>query len=52
MQTSDGKVGFRVEFDEWSGAHINTWAGKKKGSHFELDSSEKNVIKIQKHYWK
>lgn len=52
MQTSDGKVGFRIEFDERSGAHINTWVGKKKGPHFEFGSSEKSVTKIQKHYCK
>ncbi|MCF5097697.1 type IV secretion protein Rhs, partial [Pseudomonas gessardii] len=27
MQTIDGKTGYRVEFDERSGAHINVWSG-------------------------
>ena len=52
MQTSAGKVGFRVEFDERSGAHINTRVGKEKGLHFEFKLSEKRVTKIPKHYCK
>nr|WP_225793043.1 RHS repeat-associated core domain-containing protein [Yersinia pseudotuberculosis] len=48
MQTGNGKVGFRVEFDERSGAHINTWSGKEKGPHFQFEASEKTVKKIQK----
>jgi hypothetical protein len=47
-QTNDGKVGFRIEYDSRSGAHINVWAGKEKGPHFEFDASEKTVKKIQK----
>ena len=50
MQTSNGKVGFRVEFDERSGAHINVWAGKEKGPHFQFAGSEKTVERIQNHY--
>lgn len=30
MRASDGKTGFRVEFDGRSGAHINVWSGKEK----------------------
>lgn len=28
MQTTDGKTGYRIEYDERSGAHINVWSGK------------------------
>ncbi|MEC3591946.1 T7SS effector LXG polymorphic toxin [Bacillus pumilus] len=49
-QTEDGKVGFRIEHDSRSGAHINVWAGKEKGPHFQFDASEKTVKKIQKHF--
>lgn len=49
-QTNDGKVGFRIEHDSRSGAHINVWAGKEKGPHFEFDASEKTVKKIQKRF--
>ncbi|WP_241503598.1 T7SS effector LXG polymorphic toxin [Bacillus safensis] len=49
-QTEDGKIGFRIEHDSRSGAHINVWAGKEKGPHFEFDASEKTVKKIQKHF--
>ena len=50
MQTSNEKVGFRVEFDERSGAHINVWAGKEKGPHFQFAGSEKTVERIQNPY--
>jgi len=47
MQTADGKTGFRVEFDDRNGAHINVWSGKEKGPHFNFDASERTVTKIQ-----
>ncbi|MDJ0347642.1 polymorphic toxin-type HINT domain-containing protein [Streptomyces sp. H10-C2] len=47
MQTSDGKTGFRIEFDERNGAHINVWSGKEKGPHFTFDAAESTVTKIQ-----
>jgi hypothetical protein len=50
MQTADGRTGFRVEFDERSGAHINVWSGKEKGLHFKFDASELTVTKIQGRY--
>lgn len=50
MQTVNRKIGFRVEFDETNGAHINVWDGKEKGPHFKFDSDENTVKKIQKHY--
>jgi len=48
--TCDGKTGFRVEYDERSGAHINVFSGKEKGPHFLFDASEKTVTKLQKLY--
>ncbi|MCE9042995.1 RHS repeat-associated core domain-containing protein, partial [Parabacteroides distasonis] len=50
MQTVDGKVGFRVEYDVRSGAHFNIWAGKEKGPHITFKDNEKTVKKIQGHY--
>lgn len=50
MQTADGKVGFRVEFDSRSGAHINVWSGKEKGPHFTFEGARKTVAKIQGHF--
>ena len=47
MTTIDGKTGFRVEYDERSGAHINVFSGKDKGEHFMFDAPESVVTKIQ-----
>ncbi|WP_325605818.1 polymorphic toxin-type HINT domain-containing protein [Nocardioides sp.] len=47
MQSADGKIGYRVEFDERSGAHINVWNGKEKGPHFTFSAASKSVAKIQ-----
>ena len=48
MQTADGKVGFRVEYDERNGAHINVWAGKEKGPHYTFDVSKETVERIHR----
>ncbi|WP_353622529.1 RHS repeat-associated core domain-containing protein [Citrobacter sp. Cpo107] len=48
MTTADGKTGFRIEYDERSGAHINIFSGKDKGEHFLFDASESVVTKLQK----
>jgi hypothetical protein len=37
MTTTDGKTGFRIEYDERSGANISVFSGKKKGEHFLFD---------------
>ncbi|MCP9959050.1 polymorphic toxin-type HINT domain-containing protein [Streptomyces sudanensis] len=47
MQTANGKTGFRSEFDDRSGAHINVWAGKEKGPHFQFNATEATVTKLQ-----
>ncbi|WP_225936055.1 RHS repeat domain-containing protein [Pseudomonas alvandae] len=52
MQTANGKVGFRVEFDDRNKAHINTWAGKEKGPHFMFNSTRSIVSRIQKTFSK
>ncbi|MBT2445694.1 ricin-type beta-trefoil lectin domain protein [Streptomyces sp. ISL-43] len=50
MQTGDGKTGFRIEFDERSGAHINVWSGKEKGPHYEFKATESTVTRIQSRF--
>ncbi|WP_415640284.1 RHS repeat-associated core domain-containing protein, partial [Pseudomonas gessardii] len=52
MQTIDGKTGYRVEFDERSGAHINVWSGKKKGPHYLFQGSAELVLKINRRFAK
>ncbi|MGW2304468.1 polymorphic toxin-type HINT domain-containing protein [Streptomyces sp. NPDC001809] len=47
MQTANGKVGFRIEFDDRHGAHINVWAGKEKGPHYQFKGTEATVTKLQ-----
>ncbi|OCG58052.1 hypothetical protein A9G40_10780 [Gilliamella sp. Nev3-1] len=47
MTTADGKTGFRIEYDERSGAHINVFSGKEKGEHFLFDATESIVTKLQ-----
>ncbi|WFE50479.1 hypothetical protein [Micromonospora sp. WMMD1155] len=47
MQTADRKTGFRIEFDERNGAHINVWSGKEKGPHFNFNATEETVTKLQ-----
>lgn len=52
-KNTDGKnSGFRVEYDEKNGAHINVFSGKEKGPHFTFPATEKTVSKIQKKYEK
>jgi len=52
-KNAEGKnSGFRVEYDEKNGAHINVFSGKDKGPHFTFPASEKTVNKIQKKYEK
>lgn len=46
MTTMDGKTGFRIEYNERSGAHINVFSGKDKGGHFLFDSPEFTVEKL------
>ncbi|WP_127956576.1 RHS repeat-associated core domain-containing protein [Serratia microhaemolytica] len=48
MTTADGKTGFRIEYDERSGAHINVFSGKEKGEHFLFDAPESVVTELQK----
>ena len=49
MKTADGKVGFRIEFDEKVGAHINVFDKKEKDTpHFIFKANEKNCKKKYK----
>jgi hypothetical protein len=50
MKTSDGKTGFRVEYDKRNKAHINVFAGKEKGPHFKFEGNRKTVNKIIKRF--
>ncbi|MBI4511515.1 MAG: hypothetical protein HY698_17915 [Deltaproteobacteria bacterium] len=50
MSTADGRVGFRVEFDARSGAHINVFAGKEKGPHFKFKGTQATVNKIVRRF--
>ena len=50
MKTADGKAGFRIEFDERNGAHINVWSGKEKGPHFTFDGDQASVNRIVKQF--
>ncbi|MGY2366556.1 RHS repeat-associated core domain-containing protein, partial [Pseudomonas azotoformans] len=52
VQTADGKTGYRVEYDDRSGAHINVWSGKKKGPHYQFDASPKTVLQLTKRFAK
>ncbi|WP_148873221.1 RHS repeat-associated core domain-containing protein, partial [Serratia marcescens] len=50
MITADGKTGFRIEYDDRSGAHINVFSGKEKGEHYQFDATEKTTTKHQNRY--
>ena len=50
MRTADGSVGFRVEYDERSGAHINVWSGKEKGDHIKFNGTQALVDKLVKQF--
>ncbi|MGF6637642.1 hypothetical protein [Paraburkholderia sp. MM6662-R1] len=52
MKTADGRVGFRVEYDARSGAHINVFAGKEKGPHFTFEGNQSVVDQIVRQFWK
>lgn len=55
MKNADGTVGYRVEFDARSGAHINTWdwnapGGPEKGPHFTFEGSKRTVERITRRF--
>jgi hypothetical protein len=52
MRTSDGRSGYRIEFDRTSGAHINVWDRKTKGAHFTFPGNENAVrTKWRQLFW-
>lgn len=51
MKSADGKSGFRVEFDERHGAHINVWSGKQKDT-FTFEGNQSMVDKVVKQFVK
>ena len=50
MTTADGKTGFRVEYDDRSGAHINVFHGKEKGPHIRFAGDQDDVDGIVKRF--
>lgn len=50
MTSADGKIGFRVEYDERNGAHLNVFAGKEKGPHFTFQGTKESVEQIVKRF--
>ena len=55
MSTADGRVGYRVEFDNKIGGHINVFdanaaKGSQAGPHFIFPASEKTVGRIVRRY--
>ena len=52
MTTANGKIGFRIEYDERSKAHINVFNGKEKGPHCFFEATEKTVSKLQRLFGK
>ncbi|MGJ5176511.1 RHS repeat-associated core domain-containing protein [Bradyrhizobium oligotrophicum] len=51
MMTENGKSGFRVEFDQRHGAHINAWSGKEKET-FTFEGSQTMVDRIVRQFVK
>ncbi|MDQ0473539.1 RHS repeat-associated core domain-containing protein [Labrys wisconsinensis] len=51
MRSADGKSGFRVEFDERHGAHINVWSGKQKDT-FTFEDNQSMINQIVKQFFK
>jgi hypothetical protein len=52
MRTFDGSSGYRLEFDQRSGPHINVWHSKVQGPHFTFIGNEQDVrSKWRQLYW-
>lgn len=49
MKDNQGR-GFRIEYDDRNGAHINVYNKKVKGPHFKFDASKKTVNKLIKRF--
>jgi RHS repeat-associated protein len=49
MKSADGKSGFRIEFDERHGAHINVWSGKQKHT-FTFDGNQSMVDRLVRQF--
>lgn len=52
MQSTDNKTGYRIEYDERNGAHINVWSGKVKGPHFKFPGDKSYVDKLTRSFEK
>nr|WP_262417910.1 hypothetical protein [Pantoea dispersa] len=51
MTTADGKTGFRIEYDERSGAHINVFSDKEKGEDYLFEATESSVKRLQRLFY-
>lgn len=51
MKSADGRSGFRVEFDDRHGAHINVWSGRQKDT-FTFEGNQSMVDQIVKQFVK
>ena len=43
MRVLGGSSGYRIEFDQRSGAHINVWHHKDPGPHFTFRGNEQDI---------
>ncbi|MSR27083.1 MAG: hypothetical protein EXS06_08720 [Planctomycetaceae bacterium] len=46
MEGPGGRTGFRIEYDNRNGAHVNVFAGKEKGPHFRFPGNHSDVDAI------
>ena len=52
MRNYDASAGYRIEFDNRSGPHINVWFHKIKGPHFVFPGNENDVrAKWRQLFW-
>jgi hypothetical protein len=52
MQNFDASAGYRIEFDDRTGAHINVWCHKTKGPHYLFPGNKKAVeAKWRQLFW-
>ncbi|WP_177327408.1 RHS repeat-associated core domain-containing protein, partial [Pseudomonas sp. BRG-100] len=52
MQTADARTGYRIEYDERHGAHINVWTHRKNGPHYTFEGTSKTVFQLTKRFAK
>ncbi|MDT3232885.1 RHS repeat-associated core domain-containing protein, partial [Pseudomonas sp. rhizo25] len=50
MQTADARTGYRIEYDDRHGAHINVWTHRKNGPHYTFEGTSKTVFQLTKRF--